>query len=210
MRSPSVSTSPALVRWLSVADVDPAWHGLLDAGERSRYEVKGSDAERARFLGAAVLMREVAAELAGCDRADVGLHRACPDCAEPHGRPVPTGAAAGWHVSASHSGLHVLVGGAARPLGVDVEVVRAVPPSPRLLERVLAPGEAVPADPEAFAHLWAAKEAYLKAIGTGLALPMTTVVIEGDDVGLVDGAHPSGRLARLEAPLGTVGWLCEL
>lgn len=210
MRSSSGRPSRALVRWLSVQEVDPDWHSLLDEGERIRYEAKSSDPERARFLGAAALMRQVAAELASCSVADVGLQRSCPDCAEPHGRPVPTGAAAGWHVSASHSGLHVLVAGAARPLGVDVEVVRTAPPSPRLLERVLAPGEAVPADPEAFAHLWAAKEAYLKAIGTGLALPMTAVVIEGDDVGLVDGAHPTGRLARLEAPLGTVGWLCEL
>ncbi|MBM6545658.1 4'-phosphopantetheinyl transferase superfamily protein [Janibacter sp. YIM B02568] len=210
MRSPSVSTSPALVRWLSVADVDPAWHGLLDAGERGRYEVKGSDAERARFLGAAVLMREVAAELAGCDRADVGLHRACPDCAEPHGRPVPTGAAAGWHVSASHSGLHVLVAGAGRPVGVDVEVVRAAPPSPRLLERVLAPQERAPTEPEEFAHLWAAKEAYLKAIGTGLALSMSRVVVDAGEVGLRDETHPAGRLTRLDAPDGVVGWLCVL
>ena len=74
---------------------------------------------------AAALMRQVAAELAGCPVEAVGLHRACPDCDEPHGRPVPTGGAAGWHISASHSGLHVLVAGAATPVGVDVEVVRA-------------------------------------------------------------------------------------
>lgn len=204
------SSSPALVRWLAVEQVDQGWHGFLDEGERGRYEAKSSDADRARFLGAAALMRQVAAELAGCQVAEVGLHRSCPDCAEPHGRPVPTGGAAGWHVSASHSGPHVLVGGAGRPVGVDVEVVRADLPSARLLDRVLAPGEAQPADPEGFAHLWAAKEAYLKAIGTGLALSMTRVLVEGGEVGLTDGSRPAGRVTRLDAPAGCVGWLCEL
>lgn len=199
-----------MVRWLTVAQVDRAWHHLLDEGERGRYEAKASDAERARFLGAATLMRQVAAELAGCAVEVVGLRRACPDCAEPHGRPVPTGGAAGWHVSASHSGLHVLVAGAGTPVGVDVEVVRTGPPSSRLVERVLAPGERAPDGPEGFAHLWSAKEAYLKAIGTGLALPMSRVAVDGAEVGLLDGAHPAGRLTRLDAPAGVVGWLCEL
>lgn len=198
------------MRWLGVAEVDPVWYDLLDEGERGRYEAKSSDSEKARFLGAAALMRQVAAELAGCPLDAVGLHRACPDCDEPHGRPVPTGGAAGWHVSASHSGLHVLVAGSAGPVGVDVEVLRTAPPSPRLLERVLAPGEVAPDDPDGFAHLWAAKEAYLKAIGTGLALPMSGVAVDGDGVGLLDGTHPSGTLTRLDAPPGTVGWLCEL
>ncbi|GAA3610577.1 hypothetical protein GCM10022199_12930 [Marihabitans asiaticum] len=198
------------MRWLALDEVDRGWHGYLDEGERDRYEAKSSEADRTRFLGAAALMRQVAAELAGCPVAEVGLHRSCPDCGEPHGRPVPTGGATGWHVSASHSGPHVLVGGAGRPVGVDVEVVRADLPSARLLGRVLAPGEAQPADSEGFAHLWAAKEAYLKAIGTGLALSMSRVLIEEGEVGLTDGSRPAGRVTRLDAPAGCVGWLCEL
>lgn len=198
-----------LVRWLAVADVDPAWSSVLDDGERARLEAKSGWPERARFVGAAVLMRRVTADLAGCEPGEVALRRDCPDCDLPHGRPVPTGAAEGWHVSASHSGSHVLVAGSSRPVGVDVELVRPRPPSPALLTRVLAPGEDVPRGAEAFARLWAAKEAYLKAIGTGLALPMSGVRVGDGRAGLVDGTAPSGLLGALDAPQGCVAWVCQ-
>lgn len=198
----------SLVRWLAVADVDPGWRSVLDDGERERLAAKSGPEEQARFVGAAALMRRVVGELAGCDPADVGLRRDCPDCDLPHGRPVPTGSAQGWHVSASHSGPHVLVAASARPVGVDVELVRSRPPSAALVARVVAPGEPEPADAEGFALLWAAKEAYLKALGTGLALPMSSVQVAEDRAVLLDGSAPQGRLERLDAPTGAVAWVC--
>lgn len=206
------SLEGTLVRWIELDDTAPAPGrlALLDAGERRRYEAKRSAAERARFLGAALLMREVVAELVGADPTQVGLTRECPDCAEPHGRPVPTGAGAGRHVSASHTGSFVVVAAGDPPVGVDVEGVRAAPPSPGLVDRVVTREEERPTDPAGFARLWAAKEAYLKAIGTGLAVPMSRVVL-GDGVAiLADGEAPEGRLTRLDAPPGHVAWLCEL
>lgn len=93
---------------------------------------------------------------------------------EPAGRPLilrPRGT--GLHLSlATRSGL-VAVALAHRPVGIDVERV-ALASEPPLA--VLHPDErhwleCLPASarPLAFAQLWSAKEAYVKALGTGFA-----------------------------------------
>lgn len=192
---------PARVRWLTVDEVSADWAERLDAGERARLEARRGPEERARLVGAAVLMRRVLAEAAGCAADDVGLDRTCADCGDPHGRPVPTGAARGWHVSASHSGPFVVVAVAERPVGVDVELVRAEPPSQPMLVRVLAEGEEAPTDAAGFARLWATKEAYLKALGTGLATPMREVRVGGGRVSLLSGAPRPGAVRPLRPPL---------
>lgn len=201
-----------VVRWLATEEVRPGWAELLDDGERRRLGARSGPQERARFLGAAVLMRRTLAEVAEVEITTLGLDRRCADCGEPHGRPVPTGSAAHLHVGASHSGSVVLVAVAERAVGVDVELVRGRMPSPALLRRVLAPGEAAPADPLAFARLWSAKEAYLKAIGTGLATPMSQVRLEGDRAVPLAGSWPAGRLVELEVPTGVAAaaWVCVL
>jgi 4'-phosphopantetheinyl transferase len=91
---------------------------------------------------------------------------------EPAGRPViaaPHGT--GLHLSlATRAGL-VAVALARHPVGIDVE---RVDPATALPLETLHPGErqmllelAPPARPLAFARLWSAKEAYVKALGTG-------------------------------------------
>ena len=93
---------------------------------------------------------------------------------EPAGRPLilrPRGS--GLHLSlATRAGL-VAIALAHRPVGIDVERV-ALASEPPLA--VLHPGERhwlenlpAPARPLAFAQLWSAKEAYVKALGTGFA-----------------------------------------
>jgi 4'-phosphopantetheinyl transferase len=83
----------------------------------------------------------------------------------------------------SHSDDVVVCAVAAAPaIGVDIEHVRAHVNAAELAEVVLAPREqkvlhAVdPADRDrAFVVLWALKEAYLKALGSGLAIPADSV-----------------------------------
>ncbi len=91
---------------------------------------------------------------------------------EPAGRPLilrPRGS--GLHLSlATRAGL-VAIALAHRPVGIDVErVALASEPPPAVLhpdERRWLEGLPATARPLAFAQLWSAKEAYVKALGTG-------------------------------------------
>jgi 4'-phosphopantetheinyl transferase len=67
----------------------------------------------------------------------------------------------------------------AREIGVDIEHVRPLPDAEQLAARFFSPGEnaawqALPESQhlEAFFNCWTRKEAYLKAIGDGLARPL--------------------------------------
>lgn len=84
--------------------------------------------------------------------------------------------------SLSARGTFVLVGLADRPVGVDIEAM-GVPQEPPW--RVLAPCErkalaaipALPARHVAFLKMWTAKEAVLKALGTGLRRDPASVAV---------------------------------
>lgn len=79
------------------------------------------------------------------------------------------------HLSLATRAGVVAVGLARHPLGVDVEAVdaEAAPPLDLLHpdERRWLGATALAARPLAFARLWAAKEAYVKALGTGFRRP---------------------------------------
>lgn len=76
----------------------------------------------------------------------------------------------GWHWSLSHTSRSVAGAVARRPVGVDVEELRAV--AERLVARVLRPDEERVLGSRAplnFLRAWTAKEARLKELGRGLA-----------------------------------------
>lgn len=88
----------------------------------------------------------------------------------------------------SHSGDMALLGVAlAHPIGVDIEAVRAMPDAAAIATRFFAAGEcdALAALPEgertpAFFRCWTRKEAYVKALGTGLATPLDSFRVSLD------------------------------
>ncbi len=110
-------------------------------------------------------LRDFAAYLLGRTAGDVVIHHA------PGQRPrvvAPLGS--GLVLSSASRGDVAVFGAASSPIGVDVEAVGEAAAIPWL---VLHPGEraALEAAPDpacAFARLWSLKEAYLKAIGSGL------------------------------------------
>lgn len=93
----------------------------------------------------------------------------------------------------SHSGGHALFAfGPARELGVDLEEASSTAAEERVAEHFFAPREvaalrSLPSDeqPRAFLRCWTRKEAYIKARGEGLSLPL-----EDFEVTLVPDATP--------------------
>jgi len=83
-----------------------------------------------------------------------------------------------FNVSHSH-GLALVAVTRAREIGVDVELVRPAVARERIAERFFSPSEAavlrsLPEDRQAtsFFQFWTRKEAYIKARGEGLAIPL--------------------------------------
>jgi 4'-phosphopantetheinyl transferase len=148
---------------------------MLPAEERSAQP-------RARILRATT--REVLAERLGVAPHTVEVSRRCRHCGHPtHGKPGLVNAPE-VSFSVSRSGTMGVIAVAADDVsvGVDIEQVRPRPNLAALAARTLGP-EALAgwrAAPEAeqltrFLMAWTAKEAYLKAVGTGITVPLREV-----------------------------------
>jgi 4'-phosphopantetheinyl transferase len=93
---------------------------------------------------------------------------------------------AGIDFNLSHSGDLVVYAVSDRPVGIDIEQVRSMDLA-GIIQRFFAPSEFAAwqklssADQElAFFRTWTVKEAYLKAIGTGLHTPLSEVEVSID------------------------------
>lgn len=90
-------------------------------------------------------------------------------------------AGTGLHLSLATRGGLVAVALAGRPVGVDVERIdpAADPPLAALHpdERKALLALPAPARPLAFAQIWTAKEAYVKALGTGFVRPPESFLV---------------------------------
>lgn len=153
---------------------------------------------RRAFVVSRLLLRSTVARIAGVRPDDVGIEL------EPTGRPVLTGQLRSYFVSVAHSGCHVLVGVAKRPIGLDVEQLRSAAPSPQLMARVCSPDERRLLEAMnnadravAFMTVWARKEAYGKAIGTGLDFPLRSVTV-GVDGSTISGATGDWHVADID------------
>ncbi|MGW7287327.1 4'-phosphopantetheinyl transferase family protein [Streptomyces sp. NPDC054847] len=153
--------------------VAPLAASVLDGGERARAAALRRAVDRDGYRVTHVCLRLLLGAYLGIDPRDVRLARArCPQCGGPHGRPLVDEAA--LYFSVSRTPGYCLLAFAATEVGADVERV----PSSALVEEMAAalhPRETAqlaacpPSDrPAAFARAWTRKEAYLKALGTGL------------------------------------------
>jgi 4'-phosphopantetheinyl transferase len=112
---------------------------------------------------------------------------------------------AGIEFNLSHSGNVVAYAVSDRPIGIDIERIRSMDLS-GIIQRFFAPSEfaawqKLPQMEQeiAFFRTWTVKEAYLKAIGTGLHTPLAEVEVS------MDLEHP--RI--LQAP-GSENWQLHL
>uniref|UniRef100_UPI002810DE2C 4'-phosphopantetheinyl transferase family protein n=1 Tax=Streptomyces sp. TaxID=1931 RepID=UPI002810DE2C len=201
---PPVADGTAASLWLVRVAPDPGAYDLLDAGERARWNAFVREEDRARYLAAHGALRRLLGRFLDVRPQEVVLVREpCPLCGAPHGRPAVRGAAV--HFSLSHSGDLVLLGLAARPLGVDVEARPAVSVADTVAGS-LHPAEggelaALPPEerPAAFARCWARKEAYLKGTGAGLAGGVARTYV---GTGPAPASVPGWSLADVPVPPG--------
>lgn len=167
--------------WLAdPADAGDAALALLDEGERERMGRFVFEKDRRLYLAAHALVRRALSRRAPVDPA------AWRFAAEDGGRPVIAGPAPvpPLRFNLSHcAGLVACAIAEGRDVGVDVEPLAEVPRD--LIDRICAPAEAAAlralppaAQPERFFTLWTLKEAYVKARGLGLALPVEEACFE--------------------------------
>ncbi len=148
------------------------------------------------------IARRIVARQLGCREGDVAIAH---DAA---GRPLlDLPRETDLHLSlATRAGI-VAVGLARHPLGVDVEQVdeRAAPPLDLLHPDERSALDAIASTERArsFARLWAAKEAYVKALGTGFRRAP-----ESFAVSLL--SETTFRVADASAPTDTIGALCAM
>jgi 4'-phosphopantetheinyl transferase len=177
---PSPSTIEVFVADITAFRDDPdrvqqalAW---MTTDERARAGRFRQDDDRLMFA----LGRVMARTLVG--RALDVAPSAWPWREGPHGRPEIDDGATDLHFNLSHSaGLVICALARGRAVGVDVENLRRRSPDPALVPRYCSPSEAddVRAHgdrwPDRFLAYWTLKEAYLKARGVGISVPLADI-----------------------------------
>lgn len=156
---------------------------------------------RRRQRVACAMLRRLLADVLHCSPQDLKFGR------REFGKPYLPGSSLEFNLSHSeeYAVLAVLQGG---EVGLDVEDEARSVDWQRLAPRYFAPPEAqrvlsLPDGKRAFFETWTAKEAYIKAIGTGLTLPLDQFVTYGaEGWQLLDlrGARLDWQLHRLKSP----------
>ena len=176
--------------WADCAAAPTDLRSLLPDEDRRRAERLRVDAARRRFVAARALTRILLGRYTDVEPSALEIGsgaRGKPRLERPTGQPT-------LHFNVAHSGSTATVALAFSELGVDVESLRPVPNLARLAARFCSDFErrqlyALPDhDREAtFLALWTCKEAYLKAVGSGIAMPLRVIEVD---------LHPL-RLARI-------------
>lgn len=149
------------------------WLPFLPEARQKKALACRRDSDGARVAGAGWLLQSALAKAGVPQEAQVFTEN-------PWGKPQLRDRA-DLHFSLSHSGTWAVCAVGASPLGVDIESPRCTmavarrcfhPTEIEALER-LEPE----AQQAALGRLWTAKEAYLKAIGRGLTLPLNSFAV---------------------------------
>lgn len=206
---PTVVAAEAEVHvWRASLDLPPprvrALLASLAHDERDRAERFHFQVHRDRFIAGRGLLRAILARYLGRTPDQLRFSYS------PHGKPaVAANTGAGdLRFNVSHSdGLALYAITRGREIGVDVECLRPDFVSEEIARRFFSPREvaAVQALPaverhEAFFACWTRKEAYIKARGEGLSMPL-----ERFDVSLAPG-EPAALLSTLDEPAAAARW----
>jgi 4'-phosphopantetheinyl transferase len=178
---------------------------LLNDDERRRADRFAFAHDRTRFAVARGLLRVILGQYLDRPPESLGF------VANIHGKPALDARSnidPSIHFNLAHSGpwvVYALTLG--REVGVDIERIRPEFGGFAIAERFFAPGEiaTLRSLPEgsrslAFFHGWTRKEAYIKAKGKGLALPLDEFEVA------IDPTEPAALLATMPDPLEVRRW----
>lgn len=183
-----------------------ACRACLSPDEEERADRFLRPADRARFVASHAALRLILARSLGTEARRIAL------ASGPGGKPELAGPPSGrLQFNLSHSGEHALIGLAERVrIGVDVETARPTTDHLRIARAHFARPEiaalealAPEALPAAFLACWTCKEAFVKALGAGLSMPLDrfTVALPPSAPALldVDGDAAAARRWTLHA-----------
>ena len=184
-------------------------HWLSD-DELAKAERFHSDLDRARYIVGRAALRRVLADRLDCSPAAIRFSYGT------NGKPMLEGGRGHIEFNLAHSGgdaVIALVGGAA--IGVDIELLRPIADVESLARLVFSDVERrelelAPDPVSAFLNGWTRKEAYVKALGLGLAAPLReiTVSLSGRaalfSTGLRDQSVSNWRLLNVPHPRAVV------
>ncbi|HXQ23267.1 MAG TPA: 4'-phosphopantetheinyl transferase superfamily protein [Candidatus Acidoferrales bacterium] len=165
--------------WHSALELPPVQlqrlETLLSRDEQQRAARFALAAPRAAFVAARGILRQLLAGYLGVDPRRLRF------CYERRGKPAldpSLGSDLTFNVSHSH-GVALFAVGRGRRLGIDVEHIRAGRDSAKIAQRFFSPSEAAALDAlpaalrrRAFYACWTRKEAFVKAMGTGITHPL--------------------------------------
>ena len=164
-------------RLAASAPVLASARALLSPDELTRADRFVTPRHRRRFAMARAQLRMVLGRLVGAAPETLSLTYA------EHGKPLLDGGPS-FNLSHSEEGVVIAVTREGR-LGVDLEQHRPLRDMPALATRYFAADEAAlvreaaPADrPEVFFRIWTRKEAFLKALGGGLSIPLRSFSVD--------------------------------
>ncbi len=172
--------------WCSSLDAirDPAlvgsYRSLLSLEEAERHSRFLREEDRNQFLLSRALVRDVLSRYVGMQPSALVFTPNTygkPSLTSPADRPVT--------FSLSHTkGLSVCAVARDRPIGVDVESLQRTSCHPDIARRFFAPSEADFLDRfdgdrkrREFLRLWTLKEAFIKALGKGLSIPLDSFAV---------------------------------
>lgn len=204
---------------LRAGEAAAAFAASLSPAERERAAAFAFDRERHAFLASRGRLRAVLAGYAGQDPGSLRLGE------DALGKPRLEGECGQgrWRFNVSHSGdLWVCAVALGREVGLDVEEVRPERAGERIAARYFSPSEtaALRALPEgervaAFHRVWTRKEAWLKARGFGITVPLDSFEVShgpGDARLLATRPDPAEagrwRMVDLDLGPGFAGALC--
>lgn len=192
---------------------DDFWQ-TLSPDERARAVRLIDETVRARFIAGRGMLRAVLSQYLGVQAQAIPFEHG------KRGKPIVPGTRLRFNLSHSEN-LALLGIVTGHEIGVDVERLRHIPEMTTMARDYFSPVEQqalfnLPQDQrdDAFLRCWTRKEAFIKAVGEGFALPLADfdVTLAPDDpprlLRIKDGDPSQWALLHLEPAPGYVGAVC--